>query len=274
MALFLFDCCYAAFRVLLAKAAALNSTAADLQAKLTIRPATSTQPQLGQPFTNHYLAAALLVLLLVLGAVTFALRVPFSIIYSTPLVFSFKLGYFGQYVIAYCLGIAAYLGNSLMRLPKRFGYCCLCIGLVWYIVGCLIILRMVGVSLSSASGGGEPKALNGAVLGSLFGGAHPHALFTAMWEQSFALLWSVGLVVVAREHVNMAPQQLGKAVIGAAYAVYIIHPLFLCLYGMAFGPLESLSPIARVVVTAPLVVVSSWVLGAGLKTIPYADRVL
>lgn len=271
VALFLFDCCYLAFRLLLSGLAKQwpASCAAALQARLTSRPPSPAEAR-SKPFGNAYFAASLAVLIAVLGTVTFLIRIPFPFKWVTPYGVAFKPGYFGQYVIGFGLGVVAYLNNALMRIPKRFGYCCIALGLVWYALG-WVVLAAITVLLQAPAD--VKSAALGPAMAQISGGATLQALYTAFFEEGFAVIWSVGLVVLFRERLNITPNKVRAIVIGAAYAVYIIHPFVLACYGRAFAgvPIHS---IAKMVIVAVLLNVTAWPLGAGVKAIPFADRVL
>lgn len=271
VALFLFDCCYLTFRLVLAELARQwpKSCAGNLQEKLIRRP-TSPQEARHNPYGVLHFGAALACLTAVLTAVTFVLRIWFPFTWSTPYGVSFKLGYFGQYVIAYGVGTVAYLDNALMRMPTMMGYCCMAVAVLWYAVGWVVLTVITGILQVPESN--KVTALQTG-MAYIIGELRPQALFMAFFEQSFAVLWSVGLMVFARENVNFNPNTFGAIIIGAAYAVYIIHPFVLTCYGRAFQAV-SVHNIAKMVIVALLLNITTWPLGAGLKAIPYADRVL
>ena len=271
MALFIFDCCYVVFRVTVATLAQYRpkSCAGSLQQKLITRPIPPQQAQ-QSPYGTLYFAASLACLVAVLTVLTFVLRIWFPFTWFTPYGVTFKLGYFGQYVFAYGLGTVAYLDNALMRMPKTGGYICMAAAVMWYAVGWVILAAITGVLQAPESN--KVTALQTG-LGYVIGGLRPHAFYMAFFEESFAVLWSVGLLVFAREKVNITPNKVGTVIIGAAYAVYIIHPFVLTCYGRAFEVVP-IHAIAKMVIVALLLNITTWPLGACLKAIPYADKVL
>lgn len=271
VALFLFDCFYLTFRMAVAHLAQMwpKSCASMLQQKLVTRPESPQQAR-KRPYTNLHFGMALVCLMAVLTVVTFVLRIWFPITWGTPYVVSFKLGYFGQYVIAYGLGTVAYLDNALMRMPTKMGYCCMAAAILWYAAGWVILAALTGVL--QAPEYNKVTALQTG-FGYITGGIRSQAFFMAFFEESFAVLWSVGLMVFARENVNITPNKVGAIIIGAAYAVYVIHPFVLTCYGRAFEAVH-IRNIAKMVIVALLLNITTWPLGAGLKGLPYADRVL
>jgi hypothetical protein len=51
------------------------------------------------------------------------------------------------------------------------------------------------------------------------------AMFYAIFEQGFAVLFSVGELIFCREHFNGTPGRMLVPVAGAAYCAYIMHPV-------------------------------------------------
>jgi hypothetical protein len=49
-------------------------------------------------------------------------------------------------------------------------------------------------------------------------------------EMAFGVVWGAGWLVLFRELFNAKPKKFGSIVIGAAYGVYLIHPIFITLY--------------------------------------------
>jgi hypothetical protein len=158
------------------------------------------------------------------------------------------------YALAFGLGIvaAAERTDALRRLPARVGYTSLALGAVLYcLLPCLILL-------THPSKSGRLRNL---------------AVFT-LWEQFFACAWTAGLLVTLRERANVRPGRVGAIVIGAAYATYIMHPMVVTGLMAGFGAIPGMTWAARALAMAPLAVLASWAMGAALKAIPGASRVL
>ena len=94
-------------------------------------------------------------------------------------------------------------------------------------------------------------------------------------EQSFAVVWSAGLLIVARDYFNTKPGRLGRVIIGAAYTVYIIHPMYVTLFGRAlYAAPPTMTLVANALAISPMVVTASWLTAAAIKAIPGTGRVL
>lgn len=92
--------------------------------------------------------------------------------------------------------------------------------------------------------------------------------------QSFAVAWSLGLLVVFRETFNPKPGRVGGIVIGAAYGAYLVHPLFITLFAWALMRAPLAPHLLSVLTIAPPVVASTWAVATALKALPGAGHVL
>ncbi|GBF97291.1 hypothetical protein Rsub_09982 [Raphidocelis subcapitata] len=168
--------------------------------------------------------------------------------------FSFMPGYVLVYALAFGLGIlaAAERTDALRRVPARVGYASLALGAVLYcLLPCFLFLTSLGDLV----------------------GPRNSLLFT-LWQQFFACAWIAGLLVTLRELGNVRPGRVGGVVIGAAYATYLVHPVVVTGLLAAFAAIPGMSWAARAFAMAPVAVVASWAIGAALKAIPGASRVL
>eukprot|EP00878_Enallax_costatus_P008625 GHUV01009018.1.p1 GENE.GHUV01009018.1~~GHUV01009018.1.p1 ORF type:complete len:183 (+),score=18.88 GHUV01009018.1:306-854(+) len=73
---------------------------------------------------------------------------------------------------------------------------------------------------------------------------------------AWAVVWYVGLVILFRDHVNIMHNRFWRKVVGAAYGVYIIHPLFIVLFAKALMPFQSNSYVINALAIGPMVVVA------------------
>jgi len=176
---------------------------------------------------------------------------------------AFMPDFFPVYALAF--GVGTFSGPSkwdlLPRLPKDWCWWCLCIGGVfWTLCGFL-----VNVSLGPVA---DPKTKEG--------------LFFFYWairtfvEQSFAVVWSVGILVLFRDNFNVKPTWLGRQIIGGAYGAYLVHMPTLMVFARAFMPLAAMWPtyvIAAVAISLPSVF-TSWLIACLLRAIPGADNIL
>jgi hypothetical protein len=160
--------------------------------------------------------------------------------------------FMGQYILCFCLGLQLRYVSGLARLPGVwFGYWCMILGLLWY---------GVGFAISSVFNVWQ------------YTDAGWKLFWTAVW-QGFAALWGTGLLIWARHKWTLEPGAVGRRIIGAAYGVYILHPLVVVAYARGLN-MMAMHPLAWIAVMIALVVPTTWALSMALKTIPGVDRVL
>lgn len=195
----------------------------------------------------------------VLDALRFNLR-PGTFVARGPFV-SFMPDYFVVYVVAF--GLGTYSGPAgwdvLARLPSGKAYWFLACGGVWWTVL-----------------GWVPNVVLHSVMSMQYG-VGP---FVGTWflrtfvEQSFAVVWSAGLLILFREAFNARPSWFGGQVIGAAYGAYIFHYLFISLFARAFMAVLAPSAVINAACIAGPVVVSSFTVAAAVRAIPGMNRIL
>ncbi|KAI8472354.1 MAG: acyltransferase 3, partial [Monoraphidium minutum] len=169
------------------------------------------------------------------------------------------------YIIAFALGIYSHpkspvraTANLLNRLPHWAGWCLVCGGIWWVQAGWL------------------PNT----VMHSSFVGKKGDAVMAGVWlmrtfvEQSFAVVWSAGLLMLFRDFLNKRPNAVGDVINGAAYGAYLLHPAIIPLYAAALIPFWYPSFVVNAIAICVPVVGTTWLLAAGLKAIPGVDRVL
>jgi hypothetical protein len=101
-----------------------------------------------------------------------------------------------------------------------------------------------------------------------------HVLYQKFASWAFAVVWGTGMLLLFRELFNHAPDRLGKQLIAGAYGAYIIHPLFIPLWGWALRAVPFLTLAGNAIAVSPLVVISSWGFTAAVRCIPGTQRVL
>ena len=222
-------------------------------------------------YSTVSMGVGLLMLMAGLSTLCYLVRTVFPIGFWLPAVFpGFQLAYFGQYITAFALGVAAHSSNALARLPKAWGYGCAGAALAWFVIGWFGVLLLAG---SNSAKGVEDAAAP------MMGGLGMQALYYAAFEQGFAVLWGTGVLVLGREHLNAAPSSFGVAVIGAAYCAYVVHPVI--VYGLTRA-LTSLwladgstgNVLGHVLIECPLAVLLTWAFAMAIKTVPGTGRVL
>lgn len=172
----------------------------------------------------------------------------------TSYIMQLPVKYAPQYVSAYVLGIVLDLRGALPRLPRRLAY------------GCLAV--------NAAVVGGLMPAVLFAPLSIPAGAPQLAVVYVFMFiEQLHAVCFCYALLSLGRTCFNAKPGRFGALLIGAAYGAYIIHGMFIGLYGRAF---ESVPwpTVGVFFAAAPLILVSTWILAIAAKAVPGASRIL
>jgi surface polysaccharide O-acyltransferase-like enzyme len=103
---------------------------------------------------------------------------------------------------------------------------------------------------------------------------HPGTtFFYSFTQQTFAALWGSGLTMLFAAWANTQPSPLVKRMNGAAYTVYIIHPLIITIFNRAFVPLP-LGPAQYIAVLAFPSFFVTWGLSIAITAIPGVHCVL
>jgi hypothetical protein len=189
---------------------------------------------------------------LVIGLVSFLVRLAFPVgAEFRPL--NFQFANFAQYIALFVAGLVAYRHNWLLSLPDRQGR-------LWLLIGIALILLFAPLAL--LAGEGEQFA----------GGWYWQAIAFAQWEAFMCVSMCVGLVYLFRRRWDRQGV-LARELSRAAYGAYLIHePVITTAAVLAAGVM--LYPLAKFAVAAVVLVPLCFVLAAGLRRIPYFDRVL
>ena len=196
----------------------------------------------------------ILTYVLVLTMVTAVVRIWYPIDrWATLLVFPAEIAHLPQYASLFVIGMMAYRGDWLRRLPTATGMTWLWIGLT----------AAVGRYVYSLLGGWEwlPLILTNS------------GVFWSLWEALICVGLCVGLLVLFREWDN---GQTGKPLLlmaGAAYAAYIVH--LLVVIGIQFGlDAVALTPFTKFVLVALLGTILSFGIGHLARQLPGAKKIL
>ena len=192
---------------------------------------------------------------LLLGAVTFAVRLVFPVGYSFDLL-GFQFPFFPQYIALFPVGLLAYRGNWILTMPKETGR-------LWSRVAIVLLLLMpvlIVVGSTSTS------------LGPFGGGWSWQAVTFAFWEQLFCIAVSIGLNVWFREKINMQ-SRFTKALTESSYAAYILQAPILVYFTVALQGIQMPPPL-KFAVFSPIAVALCFLAGFAVRKIPKVDRVL
>jgi surface polysaccharide O-acyltransferase-like enzyme len=138
-------------------------------------------------------------------------------------VLNMQLCFFTQYILLFIVGILAYRGDWLMRMPRAVGTSWLRLGFIalppiWF------AMIMLG---STALGDFEP----------FFGGFHWQSSAYAAWESFFCVAACVGLLVWFRERFDRQGR-LARFLSDNAFAVYVFHAPIIVALAKGFRGLE------------------------------------
>lgn len=200
---------------------------------------------------------AILLFALALGLLTFVARLWWPVGWAFgPL--NLQFCFFVQYLAMLIVGVIAYRNDWLVRLPKTAGR--LWLGLAIFLI--VVVFPTVFV-LGGALQGNIPKFI---------GGCHWQALTYAMWEQLTGIAMMIGLIVFFRERLNHQGRLAREASAGS-YAAYIIHTPVIILFALAVRSI-AIYPLLKFVVVSLILVPLCFAIGAAIRRLPGARRIL
>jgi glucan biosynthesis protein C len=194
---------------------------------------------------------------LCLGVATFVVHIwlPIGMIYQ-PLGLPVPL--FPQYVTLFVVGILAYRGNWLVRIPRARGK-------LWFGIALFFILVLFpNVFLVGGALEGDTSVF--------MGGLHWQALAFAIWEQFVGIGIIIALLVLFREKLDHQGR-LAKEMSDSAYAVYFIHAPVLVFLALALRGF-TLHSLLKFLLVAPVAVALCFVLAYLLRKLPGVRRIL
>jgi hypothetical protein len=174
-------------------------------------------------------------------------------------VLNLQLCFFPQYVACFILGMMAYRGNWLLRIPRAFGLFWL--RLAWIVGPVLWLVSLAGAEVWS----GEYSRLAG-------GWHWPSALY-CLWESFFCAGMCLGLVVIVRDRFNRH-NAWTRFLSDNSFAVYVFHApilvgLTVALHRVAWPPLAKFGLLSVVALVSCFL--ASYVV---LRRIPGLRRIL
>jgi len=162
-------------------------------------------------------------LMLLMGACSFLVRITQPI---GKTIENMQLAYFSQYVLLFIVGIVAYRGDWLLRIPYSFGMFWFKLALWIGVPACPLIILTSGVLQGDSR--------------SLLGGVHWQSAVFCLWEAFFCVGVCLGLIVLFRERFNRQTAFSGWMAQNS-FSAYLFHtPLLvavtLCLKQVDGGP--------------------------------------
>lgn len=219
---------------------------------LTKTPVTPAQPEGKAPSS-----IAIAVFALVLGVVTFVVRIWLPVGWNfEPLNLQFP--YFPQYIALFVVGIIAYRGNWFLGISKRMGR--LWLGIAAFCI--LVLLPLVFVLGGALEGRVAP----------FLGGVSWQSFALSVWEQFVCVGMVIGLLIWFRERLNRQGV-LAKGLAASAYTVYLIHAPVLVLLALALRGI-GLHALLKFVLVAPLAIALCFLIANYLRQLPLVRRIL
>lgn len=204
----------------------------------------------GEPSTNPLRISQAIRLALAMAVLTVATRLVFPLGVN---VLWFQIGYFPQYVLLFCVGVASGGTDFLARVPRTWLLAAL-------LAGAAGISGGLAVFLLGAGGNAELMR----------GGMHWQAATYAVLECVQCVAFCVVALLLAREHAGRS--RLGAELGRDAFGAYVLHAPILVALGMWASRLP-LAQEGKFVLTAVLAILASFIAGGALRRLPLAREI-
>jgi peptidoglycan/LPS O-acetylase OafA/YrhL len=192
-----------------------------------------------------------------LGLVTFVVRIwaPVGWQWEPP---HLELAHFPPYSAMFVVGLFAYRGDWFARLTNAQAK-------LWGWVALAFVLLFPLLAVASLTPSGEFSDAPA-------GGLNWLALAYAMWEGVVCVAMTITVLVWFRSRLNHQGR-LARAMSGASYAAYVLHPLVIVPLAIALSGLQM--PLAlKFVLVAPLAVVLCFTIAYYVRKLPLVRGVL
>lgn len=190
------------------------------------------------------------------GIISFLIRIAFPVGWVLEPV-GFQLGHFSQYIALFIVGLLVAKNNWFDQLSdktgrelKRSAWVCLLFFPVFVVIK---------FKLST-----PPSWFSG--------GFHWQALLYAVWEQWIGISILTALLINGKRNWNITSKVLSQ-LSRSSFAVYIFHPLVIVGFTLAVRNWV-IDPAVKFLVVAPLIVLSSYVLGSLILLIPGVKKII
>jgi len=168
-----------------------------------------------------------------------------------------QLGYFSSYIVLFVAGLWAGRNGLLAAIPTKIGRTWL-----WVSIGVGLPVWMILQGLGGAIEGRQD----------LFnGGWHWQAAGIAIWESFFCVAFSLGLLTVYRDRVNMKNRLTGLLSY-TGFGVYTFHAPILVGVSMLLLTV-TLHPLVKALIVASLAWVASTAFAWVVRKIPGIGRI-
>lgn len=204
----------------------------------------------GEPSTAPLRFSQVIRLALAMAVLTVATRLVFPLGVN---VLWFQVGYFPQYILLFCVGVASGGTDFLARVPRTWLLPAL-------LAGATAISGGLAVFLLGAGGNAELMR----------GGMHWQAATYAVLECVQCVAFCIVALLLAREHAGHS--RLGAELSRNAFAAYVLHAPILVALGMWASSLP-LAQEGKFVFTAVLAILASFIAGGALRRLPLAREI-
>ncbi|MEA3226693.1 MAG: acyltransferase family protein [Planctomycetota bacterium] len=199
---------------------------------------------------------AIAITALVLGAVTFAVRIWRPVGWGfEPL--NLQLPFFPQYICLFIVGTIAHRYDWFRRISGATGRLWLCIVIV-FIVIVFPVMFVLGGAVEDVT--------------PFMGGVHWQCFAYAVWEQFVGIAMIIALLVLFRNRLNRQGK-LAKGMSDSSYAAYIIHAPVVVFLALALRNVH-MFPLLKFALTVLIAVPACFTLGNVIRRLPVARRIL
>jgi glucan biosynthesis protein C len=208
----------------------------------------------GHPFPTYRTIA---IFILLLATASYLIRIILPL--GQYVLFFPTIGYFPQYISFFLIGVAAFRGDWLRKMPSSMAKRFFIIALIASFT--LFPLALLG-TITNLFGGGSLVGN-----GSLWSGVY------ALWESTYAVGVSVFLIAFFRRFFN-SRGKLWQFLSQHSYTVYLIHLIIIVTLAGVVLSLISMEPLLKFGLAAIIAVPLTWGAAYLVRKIPFANRVL
>ena len=149
----------------------------------------------------------------------------------------------------FSLGNVAYMTNALERFPRKSGLVCFVLGLLVFAIYAAVYSTRYELIMD------------------FLGGTSGYAFLYGILEMVSGTLYGYSVIVIFRELIDIKPNVIGKWIIDAAYATFILHPVPLVMLMIWILNLK-ISIFSKFFLQTVLSLLACWIVGIVFKAIP------
>jgi surface polysaccharide O-acyltransferase-like enzyme len=202
-------------------------------------------------------ARSVLLFAVVLGLVTYLVRIPFPADWALQPV-GFHIGHFPQYIAMFIIGILASRGKLAENLDLKTAQ-----NFAWFALVLLLFAWPFMAYLKVAENAPE-LAFNG--------GWNMESLVYSIYEQLLGISIMVALTGISKAKWNK-PSVFLSRLSRNSFAVYILHPLILVTISLFLSRIYT-TPTIKLIIAAPAALISSFIITAGIMRVPGVNKII